>query len=76
MDEAEAAQLEGATPAGLANLGNTCYMNSTLQALRSITELEEELFRYGRDEYALSQIHHYHNGRLTVRQCHRRRWAV
>lgn len=46
MDEAEAAQLEGATPAGLQNLGNTCYMNSTLQVLRSVPELQDELLRY------------------------------
>lgn len=46
MTEAEAAQIEGATPSGLQNLGNTCYMNSTLQTLRSIPELQEELLRY------------------------------
>lgn len=46
MTEAEAAQSEGATPAGLQNLGNTCYMNSTLQTLRSIPELQNELLRY------------------------------
>lgn len=46
MTEAELAQQEGATPAGLQNMGNTCYANATLQTLRAVPELVEELRNY------------------------------
>ncbi|KAK3052200.1 deubiquitinating enzyme [Extremus antarcticus] len=46
MTEAELAQLEDAIPAGLQNTGNTCYANATLQTLRAIPELQQELKQY------------------------------
>ncbi|KAF2721218.1 ubiquitin carboxyl-terminal hydrolase 14 [Polychaeton citri CBS 116435] len=43
MTDAELAQQEGATPSGLQNTGNTCYANATLQTLRLMPELQEQM---------------------------------
>ncbi|TFJ86463.1 hypothetical protein NSK_002120 [Nannochloropsis salina CCMP1776] len=46
MAQADQAKTGAILPAGLRNLGNTCYLNSTLQCLRYVPELRQALNRY------------------------------
>lgn len=51
MDDSQLARNK-AYPSGLQNAGNTCYLNSTLQALRTIPELSESLKKYRNNSFA------------------------
>lgn len=43
-------------PAGLTNLGNTCYMSATIQCLKTASELRESLNRYDSKVSLLASI--------------------
>lgn len=45
MDESELASAMD-MPAGLENLGNTCYMNATVQCLKTVPEFKQALEKY------------------------------
>ena len=46
MPAIEVAAMETENPGGLMNLGNTCYLNSTLQCMKAIPEFTSSLQQY------------------------------
>lgn len=60
MEDMDESQLQSALqlPAGLANLGNTCYLNATVQCFKTVPELKSALVDFkgglGNDEKALT----------------------
>ena len=56
MTTEQKTEMTGAAGGGLVNLGNTCYMNSTLQCLRAVKPLKDALLRF---QFAAAC--HFHN---------------
>ena len=48
LEDMDDSELQSAMklPAGLTNLGNTCYMNATVQCLKTVPEFKDALKQY------------------------------
>ena len=70
QEMAEAMELEQSgsleVPRGIVNLGNTCYMNATVQCLRTVPELREALKNFAPSVNPSLATHEPHSQSLTV----------